>query len=162
MNTNKVKEILKMIEESPLDQLEIEVKQFGGKGIRVRKGSLANSDSCDVRSPNTIDMVGSSFKDTTSAKSSESESLERELNDNQIEIVSPIVGTFYRALSPDSPPYVEEGESISANQVVCIVEAMKLMNEIQSEVSGVVEKILVENNHPVEFGQVMFIINTQK
>ncbi|HMO81357.1 MAG TPA: acetyl-CoA carboxylase biotin carboxyl carrier protein [Pyrinomonadaceae bacterium] len=71
-------------------------------------------------------------------------------------ITSPIVGTFYRAPGPDKEPYVKEGSTVSADSVVCIVEAMKLMNEIQAEVSGEVVKIYVENGEPVEYGQPLF------
>jgi acetyl-CoA carboxylase biotin carboxyl carrier protein len=71
-------------------------------------------------------------------------------------ITSPIVGTFYRAPSPDKPPYVKEGDTVSPETVVCIVEAMKLMNEIQAEVAGEVVKIYVENGQPVEYGQPLF------
>lgn len=75
-------------------------------------------------------------------------------------VVSPMVGTFYRAPSPDADPYVQPGDSVKADTVLCIVEAMKLMNEIKAEMSGVVRKILVENGQPVEFGQPMFYIET--
>ncbi len=75
-----------------------------------------------------------------------------------VEIKSPIVGTFYRAPAPDAPPFVEKGSKIEAGQVVCIIEAMKLMNEIKSEVNGTVSDILVENGDPVEFGTVLFLI----
>ena len=75
-----------------------------------------------------------------------------------IEIKAPIVGTFYRAPSPDTPPFVEMGAKIEAGQVVCIIEAMKLMNEIKSEVSGKVVDILIENGDPVEFGTILFLI----
>ncbi len=73
-------------------------------------------------------------------------------------ITSPIVGTFYRAPSPTSPPYVEVGDKVEKGQVLCIVEAMKLMNEIESDVSGIVKEILVENGQPVEWGQKLFAI----
>jgi acetyl-CoA carboxylase biotin carboxyl carrier protein len=78
---------------------------------------------------------------------------------NLVEIKSPMVGTFYRAPAPDADPYVSPNERITEGQVVCIVEAMKLMNEIESEVSGRVVRILVENAKPVEFGQVLFLID---
>ena len=82
-------------------------------------------------------------------------------NLNLIEITSPIVGTFYRAPAPDAEPYIKVGDHIETGQVVCIVEAMKLMNEIQSETRGTVAKILVEDAKPVEFGQVMFLIKLE-
>lgn len=75
-----------------------------------------------------------------------------------IEVKAPIVGTFYRSPAPDADPYVKEGDQVKKGQVLCIIEAMKLMNEIESEVSGVVRKILVGNAEPVEYGQTLFII----
>ncbi|MCS6869029.1 acetyl-CoA carboxylase biotin carboxyl carrier protein, partial [Thermus sp.] len=75
-----------------------------------------------------------------------------------VEVKAPIVGTFYRAPAPDAPPYVKEGDRVEKGQVLCIIEAMKLMNEIESEVSGVVKKILVQNGEPVEYGQPLFLI----
>ncbi len=75
-----------------------------------------------------------------------------------IAIRSPMVGTFYRAPSPTSPSYVEQNQRIEVGQVVCIVEAMKLMNEIESEVAGVIERILVQNGQPVEFNQPLFFV----
>jgi len=76
-------------------------------------------------------------------------------------VPSPIVGTFYRAPSPEAPPFVEVGARVKKGQVLCILEAMKLMNEIESEVDGVVSKILVENAHPVEYGETLFLIDTE-
>ena len=77
-----------------------------------------------------------------------------------LEIKSPMVGTFYRAPAPDSPPFAEVGQEIEPGQVLCIIEAMKLMNEIKSEVKGRILQIPVENGQPVEFGQVLFIIES--
>jgi len=79
--------------------------------------------------------------------------------DHLIAIKSPIVGTFYRSSSPDKPPFVKVGDTISAGDVVCVVEAMKLFNEIESEISGTIEKILVEDAQPVEYDQVLFLLN---
>ncbi len=78
--------------------------------------------------------------------------------ENIVYVKSPLVGTFYRAPSPESPPFVEVGSKIKKGDVLCIVEAMKVMNEIKSEVEGTVKEILVENATPVEFGQVLFVI----
>lgn len=74
------------------------------------------------------------------------------------EVKAPIVGTFYRAPGPDADPFVKEGDTVRKGQVLCIIEAMKLMNEIESEVAGVVRKVLVGNAEPVEFGQALFLI----
>ena len=75
-----------------------------------------------------------------------------------VAISSPMVGTFYRAPAPDADPYVEVGDRVDVGQTVCIVEAMKLMNEIESEVRGTIVKVLVENSQPVEYGQQLFLI----
>jgi len=82
----------------------------------------------------------------------------KEEDKNIVEIKSPMVGTFYRAPSPESPPYVQAGDRVNPETVLCIVEAMKLMNEIKAEMSGTVMDILVENGQPVEYGQPMFTI----
>jgi acetyl-CoA carboxylase biotin carboxyl carrier protein len=79
-------------------------------------------------------------------------------DENHVAIASPMVGTFYRAPAPDADPYIEVGDMVEVGQTVCIVEAMKLMNEIESEVRGRVTKILVENTQPVEFGQRLFLV----
>jgi acetyl-CoA carboxylase biotin carboxyl carrier protein len=81
------------------------------------------------------------------------------VDEKWLEIKSPMVGTFYRAPAPDEPPYVDIGDRIRTGQIVCIIEAMKLMNEIESEVSGQVMEILVNNGEPVEYGQVLMRIN---
>jgi acetyl-CoA carboxylase biotin carboxyl carrier protein len=79
-----------------------------------------------------------------------------------LEITSPMVGTFYRASNPDADPYVSIGSEVSADTVVCIIEAMKVMNEIKAEVAGTVVEILVEDGEPVEFGQVLFLLEPPK
>ena len=80
-------------------------------------------------------------------------------SDGLVEITSPMVGTFYRAPAPDAPPYVEVGTKVSQGQTLCILEAMKLMNELEAEVAGEIREILVENAEPVEYGQVLFRID---
>jgi acetyl-CoA carboxylase biotin carboxyl carrier protein len=80
---------------------------------------------------------------------------------NLLPIKSPMVGTFYRSPAPDADPYVEENSSVEVGQTVCIVEAMKLMNEIESDVSGRIARILVENAQPVEYGQVLFLVEAE-
>ena len=84
---------------------------------------------------------------------------EKDETSNYVEITSPIIGTFYRKPSPDKPVFVEVGDMVNTDTVVCIVEAMKLFNEIESEVSGKIVKILVEDGTPVEFGQPLFLVD---
>lgn len=81
-----------------------------------------------------------------------------EEDENLVAITSPMVGTFYAASSPDSPPFVKAGDSVTTGKVVCIIEAMKLFNEIESEVSGTIVKILTENGKPVEYGQKLMLV----
>jgi oxaloacetate decarboxylase alpha subunit len=81
---------------------------------------------------------------------------------NLVPITSPMVGTFYRAPAPDADPYVEVNDGVDVGQTVCIIEAMKLMNEIESEVRGRIHQVLVENAQPVEFGQVLFLVDTDR
>jgi acetyl-CoA carboxylase biotin carboxyl carrier protein len=95
------------------------------------------------------------------AQSSPAEASARPSASNFHEIKSPIVGTFYRAPSPDTDAFVEVGTRVSVGQTLCIVEAMKLMNEIESDVNGVVEQILLSNSQPVEYNQVLFLIRPE-
>lgn len=160
MNIDKIRKLLELLETSEIEELEIEIKDESGE-IKLRKGTPEGVSSIynNIAPP----AIGTAYTPppapapTVSGEVSETE--EGEDTSGLIEITSPIVGTFYRAPSPDAEPYTAVGKHIEAGQVVCIVEAMKLMNEIQSEVSGTVEKILVENEQPVEFGQVLFLIN---
>jgi acetyl-CoA carboxylase biotin carboxyl carrier protein len=84
---------------------------------------------------------------------------EGEPNDGLLEVICPMVGTFYSAPAPDAPPYVEVGQRVGNGTVLCIIEAMKLMNELESEVVGTIAKTLVENAQPVEYGQVLFLVD---
>ena len=83
-------------------------------------------------------------------------------DENVVEIVSPMVGTFYRSPSPEAPPYVEIGSQVRKGQTLCILEAMKLMNELEAEIDGTIRGILVENTDPVEYGQPLFLIEPAK
>lgn len=138
-----VKKVIKTVEESDITALSVEKGDFKVE-VRREKGSLhipvAQQHVTAHQQP----------QKETEKPSAEEEGL--------VAITSPMVGTFYRAPSPDSDPYVEEGSSIEKGKVVCIIEAMKLFNEIESEVSGTVAKILIENATPVEFGQKLMLI----
>jgi acetyl-CoA carboxylase biotin carboxyl carrier protein len=95
----------------------------------------------------------------TSAQASQTKTAGTDEEDRYHKITSPMVGTFYSAPSPSSPPFVKTGDSISKGQVLCIIEAMKMMNELESEVAGTVVKILVNDAQPVEFGQVLMLVD---
>ncbi|HDR91437.1 MAG TPA: acetyl-CoA carboxylase biotin carboxyl carrier protein [candidate division Zixibacteria bacterium] len=161
MDIEKIKELLKLLEESEIDELELEIEDESGE-IKLRKGRPEGATTIYnniAPSPMGGPVPQGAQSPPTAQVSASAEEKEADEFAGMVEITSPIVGTFYSAPAPDAEPYTKVGEHIEEGEVVCIVEAMKLMNEIQSEVSGKVVKILVENAQPVEFGQVMFIID---
>ena len=143
---DKLKEIIYILENSDVNEIEA---TFWGKKFRVVKNS-----------PNVLG--GNSDKITTlsSHQSVISDNKEGQVPDkeNQKSILSPMPGVFYSSQSPDKPPYVEVGDTVKAGQVLCIIESMKIMNEIQSEHNGMIKEIIVNNSDPVEFNQPIFII----
>ena len=138
-----IEEMLQVMEERGLVELEIEQ---AGLRVRLKKATTASSSVVEF-SP----APGAIAAAVTPAKAAESAA-------PKPQIKSPMVGTFYRSPSPDAPAFVEVGQEIQIGQVVCIIEAMKLMNEIKSEVTGRVIEILAENGDPVEFGQPLFAL----
>ena len=143
---DKLKEIIYILENSDVNEIEV---TFWGKKIRV----LKNSPNVTTNSPNkTIN--------TKDIQSPSSDNLENQNlgEENKISILSPMPGVFYSSQSPDKPPYVKEGDTIKSGQVLCIIESMKIMNEIESEHNGVIKKILVNNSDPVEFNQPLYDI----
>jgi acetyl-CoA carboxylase biotin carboxyl carrier protein len=143
MDIRKIKKLIEMLQES--DLTEIEVKE-GEESVRIVRG---NAQPLEVKS---------SFitADSLNAQSENNEVLE---NASGSAIKSPIVGTFYRKPGPDQPPFVEIGSQVNAGDVVCIVEAMKMMNEIKSEFTGKVSTINIEDGQPVEFDQSLIVID---
>ncbi len=145
MDLEKLQELIRILKENNLAEIELD----GEEGyIRVRdKEVQAIYGQLPVAQPQLVsEMRG------------EGESQGETTDNGLVKIKAPMVGTFYRAPAPDAEPYVREGDTIEVGQILCIIEAMKLMNEIKSEVAGVIEKILVENAQPVEYGQVLFLV----
>lgn len=146
-----VERLVRMLDESGLDSLEIE---RGGTRIRLSKSPEGVSMPAGAwAAPPPVAAVAS-----VSAGAQGSGEGALESGNGLIDVPSPMVGTFYRAPAPDAPAYVEVGQAVSAGDTLCIIEAMKLMNEMESEASGVIAEILVENAEPVEYGQVLFRI----
>ena len=143
---DKLKEIIYILENSDVNEIEV---TFWGKKIRVLKNSPNVTTNSPDKTINTKDIQSSSSDNL------ENQNLDEE---NKISILSPMPGVFYSSQSPDKPPYVEEGDTIKSGQVLCIIESMKIMNEIESEHNGVIIKILVNNSDPVEFNQPLFVI----
>ena len=143
---DKLKEIIYVLENSDVNEIEV---TFWGKKIRVLKNSPNVTTNSPDKTINTKDIQSSSSANL------ENQNLDEE---NKISILSPMPGVFYSSQSPDKPPYVEEGDTIKSGQVLCIIESMKIMNEIESEHNGVIKKILVNNSDPVEFNQPLYVI----
>ncbi|NLB89446.1 MAG: acetyl-CoA carboxylase biotin carboxyl carrier protein [Syntrophomonadaceae bacterium] len=144
MNIDEIRELILLLNETDVGELEIETDSFR---ISLRKGVSENGPSNGNRS-----KLSKKDKDNDVAQE------KVEVNENLVEVQAPMVGTFYAAPSPDSAPYVKIGDHVEKGQTLCIVEAMKLMNEIKAEVSGKIVDILVENAEPVEYGQPIFLI----
>ncbi len=147
MNLKEIKEMIALMNENNLMELEVEKE---GMRIRLKKSGGA------VGTEAPIIVERENIAQAATAKESAQESVKTVAS--SVEIKAPMVGTFYRAPSPETPPYVEVGQVIESGQVICVIEAMKLMNEIKSEIKGKIIEILVENAEPVEFGQPMLLI----
>jgi len=146
MDIRKIKTLIEMLEASNLN--EIEVSQ-GEESVRISKSSgeikvLQDSNIGINNEPQSINKI-------------DNNQIENEIKGNQV--TSPIVGTFYRKPAPDKPPFVEVGDHVEKGQVVCIVEAMKMMNEIKSDFSGTIKSINVEDGTPVEFDQNLITVS---
>ena len=146
---DKVKEIIDILENSNVNEIEV---TFWGRKVRVVKnasGIVANHTQPEVLHSNVVD---SSNKDESVSKH------EEDSTDGE-KVLSPMPGVFYSAQSPDKHPFVNEGDRVVKGQVLCIIESMKIMNEIECEQDGIIKKILVKNSDPVEFNQPLFIID---
>ena len=139
METKKLKELIDFMEEHNLCELEIEEE---GKRIKLRKSG--SESPLFIKERSSPQIQGQEMVQTQ--------------KENAIEIKSPMVGTFYRAPSPGAKPYADIGDEIKPGDIICIIEAMKLMNEIKSDVTGKIIKIPTENAEPVEFGQILFLV----
>ena len=148
MNLKEIKEMLKLMEENNLMELEIEKE---GLRIRLKKSSASDGQSIPV-------IIEKENKQKPQSDSSREQA--SAVSINTVEIKAPMVGTFYRAPGPEAPPYIEVGQRIEPGQVICVIEAMKLMNEIKSEIKGKITEILTENADPVEFGQPLFLVES--
>ena len=150
MNLKEIKEMITLMNENELCELEIEKD---GTRIKLKKAAADSPDYRIQPSPYRIETIappGKPAENTPPPIAGPAKTTQ--------EITSPMVGTFYRSPSPESVPFVEPGQMVEIGQVVCIVEAMKLMNEIKSEVRGKVVEVMVENAEPVEFGQALFVV----
>ena len=145
MDLRKLKKLIDLVQESGIAELEI---TEGEEKVKIVKGgalSVTPGPAAPAPAPRPAAPAGS-------APAPEAEGLEGRV------IKAPMVGTFYRSASPDAKPFVEVGQTVKEGETVCIIEAMKLMNEIESDAAGAIKAILVENGQPVEYGQPLFIL----
>jgi len=139
MELEDLKGLISFLKETDIVELQVEKE---GTKVRIRRQTLLSPLEVATRVPTVAERPKEEVEDVQ----------------RLVTITSPIVGTFYRSPSPEASPFVEVGGSIRKGQVLCIIEAMKLMNEIESDGDGVVSKILVENGQPVEYGEPLFLI----
>ncbi|WP_298616023.1 acetyl-CoA carboxylase biotin carboxyl carrier protein [uncultured Thermosynechococcus sp.] len=143
LDLNQVRELLLMFDQTSVTELNL---KSGELELQLRKREQISSNPAVVVAPAPPSA-------TTSTPAPAPEPTPPPANRKTVDIVAPMVGTFYRAPAPDEPPFVEVGDTVKKGQVVCIIEAMKLMNEIEAEVNGQVVEILVQNAEPIEYGQ---------
>ena len=156
MDINEIRKLVKLVESSEISELEIQEEALQ---IRIAKGQAC----APAQTPQIVQAVPTTaaphpVEVASNVQEAPTEAVPSETDGNTIEILSPMVGTFYRATSPDADPFVKEGDIIAPGQILCIIEAMKLMNEIEAEISGKVVKLFVENAQPVEFNQPLFLV----
>jgi acetyl-CoA carboxylase biotin carboxyl carrier protein len=152
MDIRKVKKLIEMLEESNLEEIEIQEGEESVRLVKNKPNNLLSSQPVYTESIQTIED-----RPPERSKEESEEPAEDEVSGDLIN--SPMVGTFYASASPGSKPFVSVGDHVNEGDVVCIVEAMKMMNEIKSEFSGEVLSINVENSQPVEYGQTLFEIS---
>ncbi|MGE5280608.1 MAG: acetyl-CoA carboxylase biotin carboxyl carrier protein [Deltaproteobacteria bacterium] len=153
MNIKEIKEIINLMNENGLTEIEVEKE---GLKLRLKKG--AGGDIIMENMPLQRVLPAAAAPPAPAAAAPAETAPPVAAGKKTVEIKAPMVGTFYRAPSPESPPFVEINQNIEIGQVVCILEAMKLMNEIKADIKGKIVDILVDNAEPVEFGQPLFLI----
>lgn len=153
MDLSQIKRLVKLVETSDISELEINDE---GTQIRITKGITMQAQMPQVMHQQLPPQPVVSVQSPSPAVATEPSGSEN--TEGLVEFCSPMVGTFYRAPAPDAADYINPGDSVQPGKVLCIIEAMKLMNEIEAEMSGKIVKILVENGHPVEFNQPLFLI----
>jgi len=154
MDTVKLKKLIEIVRNSGISELEISDSQ---EKIRIANTNSTNQNYQVNQSPkqNAVDFTN---QNQTINDSSIEATANNKKNDKQKIIKSPMVGTFYRATAPGAEPLAEVGQKVKKGDVVCIIEAMKLMNEIVSDFEGVIKEILINNDQPVEYGESLFVV----
>ncbi|MED5606194.1 acetyl-CoA carboxylase biotin carboxyl carrier protein [Pseudomonas sp. JH-2] len=153
MDIRKVKKLIELLEESGIDELEI---REGEESVRISRHSKAAAQPIYAAAPAYAPAPAAAPAPVAATPAAEAAPAAAQLNGNVVR--SPMVGTFYRSPSPTAAPFVEVGQSVKKGDILCIVEAMKMMNHIEAETSGVIGQVLVESGQPVEYDQPLFTI----
>jgi oxaloacetate decarboxylase alpha subunit len=153
MNLQDIKELIKLINETDINEVSLESE---GVKVAIRKGGGKFYEGQSYTPPPRGMTEPSERAETVPAAPAPAE--KKEARSGFTPVVAPMVGTFYRTPSPDAPPFVKSGDHVHPGQTLCIIEAMKLMNEIECEINGVIAEVMVENGQPVEYGQTLFLI----
>ena len=168
MLENNIKNLIKILEESKVDELEISTF-WGKQKIKIRKNAVQSIDrnieliqstpaSAIVNTPNVTSNIPVENEQAKELVKVEEQNIVSKTDENTETIKAPLVGTYYQSSKPETPPFILEGDIIKVGQVICIIEAMKIFNEIESEVSGKVVKFLIKDGTPVEYDQDLIII----
>ncbi len=155
MDIRKIKKLIELLESSGIEEIEV---REGEETVRIRRSGLVSSDAAPAAGQESAAPRQRSLPEPEKDKRSGTapDASEEELPGHMVR--SPIVGTFYRRPSPDADPFVEEGQKVAAGDILCIVEAMKMMNQIEADRSGVIGAILAQDGQPLEFDQPLMTI----
>ena len=150
MDIRKVKKLIELLQESGISEIEV---HEGEESVRITSHHMTNAQQSVVQAPMAIPQAE---VDSTPMQNAPETPLPA-VDEGHV-IKSPMVGIFYSSVSPDVPPFVEIGQAVEKGEVLCIIEAMKIMNQIEADTSGVLSKVYVENGEPIEYGQPLFAI----
>lgn len=153
MDLRKLKTLIDLVAESDIAELEV---TEGESKVRIVKSGAAPQNQMVMMHPQGAPQYAPQYAAAPAAPAAAVSDVPAEVQGHVVK--SPMVGTFYRSSAPGSPPFVEVGASVKEGDTLCIIEAMKLLNEIDADATGVIKQILVENGQPVEFGQPLFVI----
>lgn len=159
MDLKDIQNLIKFVAKSGASEVKLEMEDIK---ITIKTGTERTETTILQQAPSGVPQMTAASGQPIPAQAAQTaiaDSESKEVATKYIEITSPIIGTFYRKPSPDKPVFVEVGDVVSPHTVVCMVEAMKLFNEIESEVSGKIVKILIEDGTPVEYGQPIFLVD---
>jgi acetyl-CoA carboxylase biotin carboxyl carrier protein len=154
MNTSEIRDLIDFIAQSGLNEVNVETSELKLHVKREPDQKVFKSTAA----PSAPAMMAAPVHAAAPASSTAPAAAKPAVSSKTVEIKSPMIGTFYRSANPDSPSFASVGDKITKGQTVCIIEAMKLFNEIESEVTGTIVKAMVENSTPVEYDQVLFVV----